>query len=345
MSRCRPLALPTACLYVFAGTLVAQKSTQPAPQAPQPTIQVQSNLVVVPALVQDPEGNVVYSLTADDFSLEDNGVIQKITLEDELDPAPLALVVAIQSGANGERQQQYLAGLSTMIEDLGGSHPVQIAVVAFGREPALAAPFSTNRELTREKLQHPPSVGGGSAIIDAVAFSLQVLDGQPKQYRKAILLISETRDHGSRTTRSQMVEALARSNTAVYSVAFSPAMTQWKDALTQPGHINKPLQVDPLGPTTAYFDFTPLMMMAINGMRSNSAEEVAGLSGGEYIRFDNRRELDRSLNTIANHLPNRYLLTFQPSATQPGLHSINVRVKHHPDWSVTARSSYWAADR
>ena len=86
----------------------------------------------------------------------DNGVEQKIHLENDLDPQPLALVVAIQTGGNGARQQEYLTGLSTMIENIDGSVPAKIAVVAFGGEPSLVAGFSTNQEMIREKLKHSP---------------------------------------------------------------------------------------------------------------------------------------------------------------------------------------------
>jgi VWFA-related protein len=309
----------------------------------QAQIQIQSNLVIVPALVRSEEGNLVYSLTADDFIVRDNGVEQKIRLENDLDLPPLALVIAVQTAGNGARQEEYINGLTTMAESIGGSLPHQVALVAFGHRPELAAGFSSSFEGVREKLKHPPSLGSGSAILDAMAFSLQLLDTQPKQYRRAILLISETRDHGSKTREEEILQAIAKSNTAIYSVAFSPAATQFKDALRAPAPANKPLNLNALLPAaTAYFQLTPLIEMAINGLRSNSAEEMATLSGGEYAFFQGKREFDRSLNVIANHLPNRYLLSFQPTSTQSGLHAIDVKLRGHPQWSVTARTSYWA---
>jgi hypothetical protein len=106
-------------LSLSSGMLIGPSGAQEAaknqlPNSP-PSIEIQSNLVVVPALVRSAEGNLVYSLTANDFLILDNGVEQKIRLENELDSQPLALVVAIQTGGNGARQQEYLAGLSTMI--------------------------------------------------------------------------------------------------------------------------------------------------------------------------------------------------------------------------------------
>lgn len=334
---------------LFAELLVcAAGGQQPAPLQPQnspPPIQVRSNLVLVPALVRNAEGELVYSLTAKDFSVRDNGVEQKVILENEVDPRPLVLVVAWQAGGNGFRQREYLTGLSTMVENIVGNVPHQIALVVFGAKPSLVTEFSSNLDSIQEAFKHPPMTEDGSAILDAVGFSLRLLDEQPRQYRRAILLISETRDHGSKTSQQEIIREIGKSNTAIYSVAFSPAKTQFRDALTGPGGANKPFTYNVfLPPVVAYFNLKPVMDMAINCMRSNAAEEMAGLSGGEYIRFDNKREFDSNLNTIANHLPNRYLLSFQPTSATPGLHVIEVRLKNHPEWIVTARTSYWATD-
>jgi hypothetical protein len=52
--------------------------------------------------------------------------------------------------------------------------------------------------------------------------------------------------------------------------------------------------------------------------------------------------LEKSLLTISNHIPNRYVLSFQPRSPHPGLHVIELRLKEHPKLVVTARRSYWA---
>ena len=46
----------------------------------QPTFRTQSNVVLVPALVRDKSGEVVYGLEAKDFVIEDDGVVQKCAL-------------------------------------------------------------------------------------------------------------------------------------------------------------------------------------------------------------------------------------------------------------------------
>ena len=47
------------------------------PAAPGATFNAQSNVVLVPTLVRDANGNVVYGLQATDFVIEDDGLEQK----------------------------------------------------------------------------------------------------------------------------------------------------------------------------------------------------------------------------------------------------------------------------
>ncbi len=55
------------------------------------------------------------------------------------------------------------------------------------------------------------------------------------------------------------------------------------------------------------------------------------------------RSLETRMNSFANHLHNRYLLSFEPKSPHPGLHQIRVRIKD-PGLTKTVlfRSNYWA---
>jgi hypothetical protein len=50
------------------------------------------------------------------------------------------------------------------------------------------------------------------------------------------------------------------------------------------------------------------------------------------------------MNVLNNHIRNSYILSFSPTSTEPGLHTIKVSLAHHPEMIVSARTSYWAAD-
>ena len=59
--------------------------------------------------------------------------------------------------------------------------------------------------------------------------------------------------------------------------------------------------------------------------------------------FNDRKDLEQYLLAFANDLNNRYILSFYPSNSNEGLHSINVTLPQHADLQVTARAAYWHA--
>src|SRR5665213_4160553 len=84
------------------------------------TITVQSNLVLVPTLVQDAKGGVLYGLKANQFVVKDNGIVQTIHVEDAAEASALSLVVLVQCSRSADEQGANLQGLPTMVEALSG---------------------------------------------------------------------------------------------------------------------------------------------------------------------------------------------------------------------------------
>ena len=135
-------ALALACITLAAREQVALAQIA-APQPSQiPTLSAHSALVLVPALVRTKPGDLVFTLTADDFVLTDDGIPQKLTLEQDSGGEPLALVVAIEIGGAGAREFDKLGALAPMIESVVGNVPHKIAIVAFDSQPTLQQDFT-----------------------------------------------------------------------------------------------------------------------------------------------------------------------------------------------------------
>jgi len=316
------LACTLACAAMLCGVAGAQTST----------ITVQSNLVLVPALVQDAKGKLIYGLKANQFLVKDNGVAQTVHVEDSEEASALSLVVVVQCSRSAEAQQENLSGLPTMVEALSGAAVQETAVVSFGTSPELLGNFTSNPEQTHSVLQNykPCDDDGGASIYDAVAYAAQLLETRDPHRRRAVLLISETRDHGSETKPQTVIARLGRSNIVVDAVAFSPG----KSAVLE----------DLKHSDGAAGGMMGMIFMAVQALRKNAPKEFARLSGGEYINFTTQKGFDRSLGGLANHVHNGYLLSFQPHGdTTPGLHKITVEV---PDYKSTVkhRESYWYGD-
>jgi hypothetical protein len=82
--------------------------------------------------------------------------------------------------------------------------------------------------------------------------------------------------------------------------------------------------------------------MAFKAMQKDTSAEIAALSGGESLPFGNKTQLDQQLAFLANHFAATYTLSFRPTSKQPGFHSLQLRIAGHPEFQVSARTSYWS---
>jgi VWFA-related protein len=318
----------------------AQTSSPEA--APTTTLQTGTSLVVVPALVQTTAKELVFSLSAEDFTLTDNGVPQKVTLETDA-ARPLSLVVLMQTGGAARSQFKNYENLEAMLAAVLGGTPNQVSIVSFDSRVEGASPFTSDIAQWSDALNHPDPGNSGAAIFDGLDYALDLLKQQPANTRRAILLISQEHDDGSHTKLKDIIRTVGETDTAVYSLTFSVEKTTLEQDFRQAGPPNKPITVGDRD-YVAYFQLTPALNLIIGAMRKNMSAEVANLSGGEASSFDNKAELDQNLGILTNHLRNSYILTFTPNSRKPGLHAIQVRLAHHPDLLVTARTNYWSIE-
>ena len=378
----KKLLASIAAVLALALQLRAQTPQSPAPEFPpyqpetsdtpptQPatTITTRSTLVLVPALVKTKSGAVVYTLKADDFTLTDNGVEQKLTLEEDTGDQPLALVVLIETGGAGGRELGLYRTLPTMLENVVGSEPHKVAVVSFDSAPNFVQKFTPNMDRVAATINGLEPGDNNAAILDALGFATDLLRRQPPQFRRAILLVSETLDHGSRTSLGEALRQVSDSNTVIYAVAFSSTRAASKHEAT------KIIQSDTPGPPTGCMGKDPeadpnisenefakafeclqilippirvakiAALAGVHGLQKDIPKTVAHLTGGEFFAFNNPKSLEKDLQAISNHVPNRYVLSFHPPSPQPGIHALDLRLKDYSHLVVTARSSYWADD-
>jgi VWFA-related protein len=399
-------AVALACVGLAWQEPIARTQTAAPKNSQTSVLSAQSTLVLVPALVRNKTGGLVFTLTADDFVLTDDGIPQKLKLEQDADSEPLALVVVIEIGGAGAREfnkdSSIAPALAPMLESIVGNVPHKVAVVTFDSEPKLLQDFTPEIEVAKDAIRtltpgcsrqhhlencasplaiHDLSLGdNGAAILDSLGFSVDLLRGQPARYRRAILLISETLDRGSHLTLDEALRAISDTNTVIYSIGFStgrseaahyaarelpnqPSQLTGNRLLLENHHPNPPngcMGTDPDPDPDATHNkliqaydclaqlappLTLAKMAAIeatDGLKRNIPETVAHLTGGEYFKLGDAKNLERDLATISNHIPNRYVLSFQPQSPHPGLHVIGLQMRNYSNLAITARRSYWA---
>jgi VWFA-related protein len=356
----------TAAVFVAASVQVRAQATDDVPSAKDSqtsTISVRSNLVLVPALVKTKAGAVVYTLKADDFILTDDGVPQQLRMEDDAGGEPLALVVLVQSGSDGALHLSELRALVPTLEAVIGGVKHKIAVISFDSVPQLEQGFTSKNEDAWNALDRLDAGDSGAAMLDALTYSIDMLRKMPPSYRRAILLISQTIDHGSHAKIDDALRAIDDTNTTVYSLAFTSTMADFKKGATNldsstPGPAHGCFSHDPDSTVSrarqnynCVAELLPpielvrlALVAAIDGLKRNTAETVAKLTGGEYFHEKNVRSMEKSLLAISNHLPNRYVLSFRPQSPQPGFHALKLRLKNYDNLVVEARNGYWVEE-
>jgi len=325
-----PIMLARVCplvLLLMSGAVAQQDSN----------LRVQSNVVLVPTLVKDAEGHVVYGLTQKDFAVDDDGVEQTIQLDDSAESEPASVVVAIQTGRRAWREFSRMRGVGPMLIPVFNQLRSRVALVEFDSHVNLVEDFSDDENPILKDLKGLQPGDNGAAIRDAVAFSVSLLEKEPPERKRVLLLVCENRDHGSHVSKTDdVVATIGNSNTAVYALAFSPSLSQVLD--TERG-ANR---------DEAYWDAPPdiigTLLMARNAMKKNITKAIASMTGGEYELFTTHKAFEDRLVDFNNHLHSRYALSFAPEKPHPGLHQIQVRLRQpSAGVSVLSRTSYWAA--
>ncbi len=323
--------------------LAAASLAQTAPTTPDQdpyVLRSTSNLVFVPTQIQTKKGDILYGLKREQFVLEDNGIPQTIRIDEDTDALGLSLVVVVQCSRETFRQFNNMRGLPAMVDSMIGGAPSQVAVVSYGSEPVLAGKFTGDPDRLASNLAKlQPCEDGGAATLDAVNYANSLFDQSAHvaalpHNRRAILLIGETRDHGSKIKPAEVIANLGRSNTVVDSVSFNPGKTSVVDSL-----LHGQYGPGPFG----------LILMAVQAVRKNVPHTLSALTGGEYTNFTTQKGFDTGLGRLANHIHNYYLLSFQPTPgpdgkITPGLHRITVKVPDYPDAAIRSRLTYYAGD-
>ncbi len=331
---CRNIARPGSLRHIaISVTILALLNASALPQ--ETTLRSRTNLVLLPTLVKNPQGEIVYGLQTKDFIVEDDGIEQKVRLDEAPEGQPVSLVIAIQRGRRASYEFPRMQGLKSMLGPLFAARTARVAIVEFDSQVQLRTEFTKNENQIDDDLTNLQPGDNGAAILDVINYAVGLLKKEPENRQRVLLLISETRDHGSKTKIDDTVAAVGQANTLMYALAFSPALSNILD--TGRGNNKEEMQNG--------VNFLDLMYRTAQAMRKNVPSTVASMTGGEYELFATRKKFEVRMNDFTNHLHSRYLLSFSPENPHPGLHQIHVRLRDATDAkdnTVLTRSSYWA---
>jgi len=304
----------------------------PGSHSDAPTLRITTQEVLVPTLVEKHGGGIVYGLKGEDFVLEDNGVPQKVHVQEEMDTAPVSLVVAVEQGGMSVLEFDKVAKLGPLLDLFLSDPRSQAALVGFDSQPRLIRDYTHSGEDLNQALKMMEPGDGGAAILDTISYAVDLLESQPKEFRRVLLLISEERDHGSKHAKvEQVIQKIGQSDVLVLTVSFSPVQAEFAHDIKDSGE-NRTMNM------------VSALAALVQAFRKNVTKEIALMSGGEYTTFTGDKKFEQRVVEEAKHARNRYLLTFRPTNPTPGLHTLRVRLDQDYGAHIVARANYWVGE-
>jgi len=310
---------------------------------------VQTQVVLVPVSVTDKNGRYVDGLTARDFNVRDDGALQEITVDDfGTGLAPISLVIAIQTSGISMPALAKIRQIGGMIKPLVTAPRGEVSIVAFDEEVRWLQDFTREDEKIRQAVKNlkPGSALRGARMLDAIA---EVADRMhQRKGRKMLLLISETRDRGSKTTVQEALNAVEREGIEVFGAHYSTFAT----ALTaKPGDLpDGPLpppaltSADPSIPPDPYRggDVAGLFIELARLGKTNVIQALTKATGGADFPFFKERGIEDAIEKLGAEVHSQYILSFPQRDNTPGPHLIEVSVAGRNDLRIRSRRTYWA---
>jgi len=299
------------------------------------TIRANVPLVLAPVTVTDKKGNFIDGLSVDDFRLTDDGVAQKIRMDtSDTVLAPVSLMVLIQASGISAPVLARIERVGGLIKPLVIGQRGQAAVIEFDDEIRVRTDFTPDSDLISAAFQKTRSRSIHTArLIDAVAEGVKMLDTRSPNNRRVMLILSESRDRGSKSKLSDVIEQAQRAGVAVYAATYSvQGSTFLSSPSTSPSMPGGDGNLDILGGA---------LELARIG-KANVADALARASGGRHLSFLTLESLESVISRAGEEIHSQYLLSFTPTpSTKDGFHQIQVAIPSHPDAVIRVRLGYW----
>ena len=316
------------------------------------------NVVNVLATVRDQKGKIVHDLVQDEFTIDEDGRPQTIRYFSQQSDLPLTLGLLLDtSGSQTRVLDQERNASYEFFEHILRQDRDKAFLIHFDREVELLQDLTSSRkdleaalrDADRPQLNRRASGGGapqsrgqgrggfgGTALYDAVFLAADELL-KKQQGRKAVVLLSDGVDMGSKTSIGSAIESAQRADMLVYSIRFADEGSRSPVSFGGPGfgrggrrggRFPQP-QTQRRGP--------------VDGKKI--LERISQETGGGYFEVSGKMPLDKIYDQIEEELRNQYSLGYIPSDTpgqsSGGYHKILVSVKRK-GLTVRARDGYYS---
>ena len=351
---CKQLRPKPWLLLALVSLLFAR---QPLQSQQESSVSVKVKVVNMLATVRDKHGQIVRTLTKDDFTLQEDGRPQTIGYFAKEDDLPLKLGLLVDTSMSQRRVlDQERSASHTFLDQMLRQDKDMAFVIHFDREVELLQDLTSSRDKlysalgllqTTQSSQNNGSNspdsgggrswhGGGTLLYDAVYLASNELM-KKQQGRKALIVLSDGVDRGSKESIGNAIESAQRADTLVYSILF-------KDDQESGSH--------------GGFGFPGMggggMGRHGSGGRRPPQEErpdgkkilqrISQETGARLFEVSKKQPIEQIYSTIEDELRNQYSLGYTPDKAEVGgYHKIVLKTKDK-DLVVQTRDGYYAEE-
>lgn len=343
----------------------ANSSDTAKPSAPATTVSVDVNVVTLPVTVRDKKGQIVTNLTKDDFTLlEDNRpqTIKYFNLDTNL-PLTLGLLVDTSGSMRNAFDQEKTAS-KTFFNQMLAKPEDKAFLIHFDREVELLQDLTPSKDKLASALEglgptqesYSPDSGdsdpgqrrmrhgGGTQLYDAIFLASDELM-KKQQGRKAIVVLSDGQDRGSKETLNSAIEAAQRANTVVYTVYFQGE--QPHEGFGNGGGYGRPhIGMGGGGYPGGGYPGGRGGQRPSEGPRVDGKKvtiQIADETGGRMYEAKKKENFDQVYAGITEELRSQYMLGYTPDkfSADGSYHKITLTAKKK-DLYVQTRDGYYA---
>jgi VWFA-related protein len=312
--------LLTACATWGLAAALTLPALPQEPVTQGPAIRTQVNLVNLFVTVRDKNKRIVTDLKKEDFKIAEDGQDQQIAFFSKEVTLPITLALLLDTSGS----EQFMLGA---IQDMGGRFLDRVIrkgdealIMSFDTDVDLLSDFTDDRgqldRAIRKARINTPSSGGminpgpvptshvtGTALYDAIYLACnEKLTSEAG--RKAIVLVTDAQDEGSKVRIEEAIEAAQRTDTVIHLLLVADSRF---------------------------------------GGNSGVAHKLTEETGGRMIVANSEKHLAEAFDQISEELRSQYTLGYYPSnSTHDGkFRKIKVDMGNH-DLKVLARKGYYA---
>jgi Ca-activated chloride channel family protein len=278
-------------------------------RAQQADIRVDVNLVRVVTTVKDAAGELVGSLSKEDFTVLDNGVPQQVAVFERRTEQPLSVALLIDTSGSTAKDLKYeVDSIGRFLHALfsEGNPKDSVALLSFNYQVVKHNHFTRNAAPIERSLR---SLHGeaGTSLYDAIYLASGELDN--RDGRRIMVVVTDGGDTTSSVDFHAALKAAQLADSVIYPILVVPIAN---DAGRNVGG-------------------------------ENALTTLAAGTGGHVFAPTIGAELDRAFTHLIEDLRTQYLLAYYPKdvpLTKNRFHRLEVRV-NKPQLRVLARNGYY----